>query len=316
MINTNYVVVIDDTDEIINLSKRLFGTDKKISFIQTSSKKEKIKEALKIIPDLIIISGDSVEPDVVSVCESIRKDKENKITPIIVIGENKEVEHRINILKRGVEYYIRKPVHEGFLYYTVKNITNLISSNRCISALTGLPGNVQIESELKRRIASRKTYAVLYTDLDNFKAYNDKYGFMNGDEVIKFTSKIIQEAIQEHGKAGDFLGHVGGDDFVAILDYENASKIGRAITKRFDEEITKYYSLEDIQRNGIKIANRKGKLEKFPIMTITVAMVSNKYRKYKSTLEIGEDGASVKKKGKSIKGSTFLENRRKTPIKH
>lgn len=315
MINTNYVVIIDDTDETTNLANKLFGTDKSITFIHTSSKKEKMKEALKIRPDLILVSGDSVKPDAVTVCDILRKDKENNATPIIVIAESKDEELRINILKKGVQYYIHKPVHEGFLYYTIKNLANLIASNRCISALTGLPGNIQIEAELKRRIASRKIYAVLYVDLDNFKAYNDKYGFMNGDEVIKFTSNIMQEIIQEYGKTGDFLGHIGGDDFVAILDYENAVKIGKAITKRFDEEITKYYSLEDIQNNGIKIANRKGKIEKFPIMTITVAMVSNKYRKYKSTLEIGEDGASVKKKGKTIKGSTFLENRRKTPIK-
>lgn len=316
MINTSYVVIIDDTSEVIELVKKLFASEKNIKFIHTSSKKEKIKVALQEMPDLIIINSDDLEIDILKLCEQLRKDDDNDIIPIIVVGENREADYRLKILRKEVEYYIPKPLHEGFFYYTVKNISRLISSNRCISALTGLPGNIQIESELKRRIASKKTYAVLYTDLDNFKAYNDKYGFMNGDEVIKFTSSVIQECIQDYGKQGDFLGHVGGDDFVAILDYENAAKIGRAITKRFDEQITKYYSLEDIQNNGIRIANRKGKLEKFPLMTITVAMVSNRYRKYNSTLEIGEDGASVKKKGKTIKGSTFLENRRKTPIKH
>ena len=187
-----------------------------------------------------------------------------------------------------------------------------MSANRCISALTGLPGNVQIENELKRRIASRKTYAVLYIDLDNFKAYNDKYGYMNGDEVIKFTSDIIQDVIQEYGKKGDFLGHIGGDDFVAIVDYENSKKIGRTIIKEFDKGIKSYYTEEDIEKGWIKIINRKGKLEKYPIMTITVAMISNKYKKYTSTLEIGEDGANVKKKAKTIEGSTFLEDKRKS----
>ena len=84
-------------------------------------------------------------------------------------------------------------------------------------------------------MASKKTYAVLYVDLDNFKAYNDKYGFMNGDEVIKFTSDVMQDAIQLYGKKGDFLGHVGGDDFVAIVDYENAQKMGKYIVKQFDK---------------------------------------------------------------------------------
>lgn len=154
-------------------------------------------------------------------------------------------------------------------------------------------------------------YAVLYTDLDNFKAYNDKYGFMNGDEVIKYTAEILKEAIQKYGKRGDFLGHIGGDDFVAIVDYENARKIGRMIVKDFDKDISKFYNEEDIKKGGIKLLNRKGKMEKYPITTITVAMISNRYKQYRSTLEIGEDGAAVKKKAKAIPGSTFMEDRRK-----
>ena len=194
-------------------------------------------------------------------------------------------------------------------------MSRLIYANRCISALTGLPGNVQIEAELKRRIASRKLFAVLYIDLDNFKSYNDKYGFMNGDKVIKYTASVLQDSINVFGKKGDFLGHIGGDDFIAILDYENASKIGRNIVKAFDKGIVDFYAEEDLRNGFVRIANRKGKIEKFPIMTISVAMVSNKFKKYVSPLEIGEDGASVKKKAKQIDGSTFLENRRKTPIK-
>ena len=215
------------------------------------------------------------------------------------------------MLEKGVEIFIKKPLNEKYFFYTIRNISRLISANRCISALTGLPGNVQIENEMKRRIASRKLYAILYMDLDNFKSYNDKYGYMNGDEVIKFTSEIIQESIQKYGIRGDFLGHIGGDDFVAVVGYDNAKKIGKNIIKLFDKNITRFYKEEDIEKGWIKILNRKGKMEKYPLMTITVAMISNKYKKYKSILEIGEDGAGVKKKAKTIEGSTFLEDRRK-----
>ncbi|MBQ9266882.1 MAG: diguanylate cyclase [Clostridia bacterium] len=314
MINTNYIVIIDDEGEVINLAKEIFKEEKGVVFVHTSSAKDDIKRALMTMPDLIIINADNIDADIFKTCQFIRKDKDSNATPIIVTADTKDEEFRMDILKSGVEYYIPKPLHEGFFYYTIKNLSRLIASNRCISALTGLPGNIQIESELKRRIASRKTYAVLYADLDNFKSYNDKYGFMSGDEVIKFTSNVMQDNIQKYGKQGDFLGHIGGDDFVAILDYENARKIARSIIKEFDEKILDFYTDEDIKNGGIRIANRRGKIEKFPIMTITVAMISNKYRKYKSTLEIGEDGASVKKKAKTIEGSTFLENRRKTAM--
>ena len=93
--------------------------------------------------------------------------------------------------KRQIEYYIKKPVNEKYLYYTVKNVLRLLAINRRISPLTGLPGNVQIHAELKKRLANKEPFSVLYVDLDNFKAYNDVYGFLKGDEIIKFTAEVI-----------------------------------------------------------------------------------------------------------------------------
>lgn len=312
MINNRYVLIVDDTTEIIDLTLNLFHKDRGFVFVHCSSETSNLRSGLQSIPDLIIVNADNLKNDVRGVCEYIRKNKDNNITPIIVTASTHEQEYKLDLMKAKVEYVISKPLNEGYFYYTIRNISSLISSNRCISALTGLPGNVQIENELKRRISSRNQYAVLYIDLDNFKAYNDKYGFMNGDEVIKFTSDVIQETVQKYGTKGDFVGHVGGDDFVAVLDIENARKIGRAIIKKFDQDIKQFYTEDDIKKGYIRVLNRKGKLEKYAIMTITVAMISNKYKKYVSTLEIGEDGASVKKKAKAIEGSTFLEDKRRT----
>ena len=311
MINNRYVLIIDDTTETINLTLKLFKKVNGYVFVHCSSDTPTLRTGLQSIPDLIIINADNLKNDVRGICEYIRKNKENNITPIIITASTREEEFKVDMMKAKVEYVISKPLNEKYFFYTIRNISSLISSNRCISALTGLPGNVQIENELKRRISSRSQYAVLYIDLDNFKAYNDKYGFMNGDEVIKFTSDVIQEAVQKLGDKGDFVGHVGGDDFVSILNYENARKIGRYIIKKFDDEIRQFYTEDDISKGFIKVLNRKGKLEKYAIMTITVAMISNKYKKYITPLEIGEDGASVKKKAKTIEGSTFLEDKRK-----
>ena len=311
MINTKYVVIIDDTEEVWKFSKEKFKKQTEYQLFLTDSSKKSVKDAMQHIPDLIIINEDDLENNTItSLLDFIRKS--DAITPIILVSSKEGKDHWLEILKKGVSFYIRKPLNEDYFYYTIKNISNLISSNRCISALTGLPGNLQIENELKRRISSKSMYAVLYMDLDNFKAYNDKYGFMNGDEVIKFTSEVIQKVISEEGARGDFLGHIGGDDFVAIVSYENSKKIGRDIIKTFDTGIKKFYTEEDIQKGWIKVENRKGKFERYPLMTITVAMISNKFKKYKSPLEIGEDGASIKKKAKAIAGSTFLEDRRKS----
>lgn len=313
MLNTKYIVLVDDTKELCELVAELYENEIDYEFVWSNSDKTSLRKALLSVPDLIVINEDGLEDETTSnVCKYIRKGKDNAITPIIVTSSQKDENHRLDILKKGVEYYIPKPLNKQYFYYTIRNLSHLISANRCISALTGLPGNIQIENELKRRIGSKGMYAVLYTDLDNFKAYNDKYGFMNGDEVIKYTAEVLKEAIQEHGKRGDFLGHIGGDDFVAIVDYENAKKIGRTIIKLFDKGIKEYYSEEDIKKGGVRLLNRRGKMEKYPITTITVAMISNRYKQYKSPLEIGEDGAAVKKKAKAVPGSTFMEDRRKS----
>ncbi len=313
MINIKEVVIIDDTGEIYDLVCKLFKKEKEeYDFTRCLSDKQSIAKGLEEIPSLIIINGDGMKKDLLKTCEYIRKNPDNMSTPMIVTATGKTDNERIEILKRVVEYFIKKPLHPKYFYYTIKNLSRLIEANRCISNLTGLPGNAQIEIELKRRLSSKKLFAVLYADLDNFKAYNDKYGFMNGDEVIKFTANCMREAIQENGTKGDFLGHIGGDDYVAVVEYENAKVIGKDIIKRFKENIGYFYSEEDNENGYIRIANRKGKIEKFPLMSLTVAMVSNKYKKYTSVLELGEDGAAVKKKAKTIQGSTFLENRRKT----
>ncbi len=312
MINIREVVVIDDVGDVCELVKKVLKKEiEEYDITLSDSSKESISKALEEIPSLIIINGDEIKRDLIKTCEFIRKSPENRITPIIVASSNKDKEFRIEVLKRIVEYYIPKPLHPKFFYYTIKNLSRLIDANRCISNLTGLPGNAQIEIELKRRVASKKLFAVLYADLDNFKAYNDKYGFMNGDEVIKFTANCMKESIQQYGVKGDFLGHIGGDDYVAVVGYDYARKIGKDIIKRFNAGIGEFYSEEDNENGYVKLLNRKGKMEKFPLITLTVAMISNKYKKYSSALEIGEDGAQVKKKAKTITGSTFLENRRK-----
>ncbi len=312
MFNTKEIVIIDDAGDVFELASNIFKKEKEeYEFMRSTSSKEDMNAALAEIPSLIIINADNLKKDALKVCEYIRNDSENSITPIIVTGTTKDVNYRVEFLKRVVEYYIPKPLTKIYFYYTIKNLSRLIEANRCISNLTGLPGNTQIEIELKKRVASKKLFAVLYVDLDNFKAYNDKYGFMNGDETIKFTANCMREAIQIYGGKKDFLGHIGGDDFVAIVDFENARKIGKDIIKRFDKGIVDYYSDDDVEKGFVKILNRRGKLEKYPLMTISVAMISNKYRKYATVLELGEDGANVKKKAKAIAGSTFLENRRR-----
>ena len=302
------IYIIDDDESSLPIFKELFRDDKEFKFIGV--KTEEIDVALKNIPFLIVINEDAIDRDVVEVCKKIRTDEDNKITPIIVVSSNSDRKHRLDVLEESVEYYIKKPVDTDYLYYTIKNLNRLLKINRRISALTGLPGNVQIHAELKKRIANKGEFAVLYLDLDNFKAYNDVYGFLKGDEIIEFTAQTTLKCIHEEFLENSFVGHIGGDDFVAIVPSIDVDRVCQSIIATFDKNVTKFFTDDDIERGYIEVANRKGIIEQFALTSISIGVVIAEKGRFSNILEIGEIGAQVKHLAKTIPGSSYAIDRR------
>ncbi len=303
----NEVYIIDDDDTSIVIFRELFRDDKEYRFISVKTKQ--IDIALKSIPSLIIINEDAIDRDVIELCRQIRKDENNTITPVIVVSSNGSREHRLKILHESIEYFIKKPVDEGYLYYTVKNLSRLLSTNRRMSPLTGLPGNVQIQAELKKSLLKQIDFSVLYFDLDNFKAYNDVYGFLKGDEIIKYTADLILKAVHNYG--GGFVGHIGGDDFIAIVEGTQVERICQEVIFYFDHSIKKFYNEKDSKEGYIEVANRKGIIEKFPLTSISIAVVVAETGRFNNILEIGDVSAQVKHAVKSVMGSSYSIDRRK-----
>ena len=303
------IYIIDDDDSSIVVFRELFKNDEEYKFI--SVKTEQIDLALKNIPSLIIINEDAIDRDVVELCKQIRSDDDNTITPVIVVSSNGDKDHRIKILSESIEYFVKKPVDEQYLYYTVKNINRLLTINRRISPLTGLPGNVQIHAELKKRLANKEKFSVLYIDLDNFKAYNDVYGFLKGDEIIKFTARTIIDCVHNDVKDKFFVGHIGGDDFVAIVPDIDCEKLCQDIIITFDNNVKKFFTEEDAEKGYIEVENRRGVMEQFPLTSVSVGVVIAEEGRFNNILEIGEVGAQVKHVAKSIQGSSYAVDRRK-----
>ena len=293
------IYIIDNKEELIENLKNIFK-NKEEEFIFKSVKTEDLMVALRNIPAMIIINEDNIDMTINELCSKIAGVTSNTIR-----------EHRLEVLKNSVEYFIKKPIDDEYLYYTIKNITSLLYINRRVSPLTGLPGNVQIQAEMKKRLMNKEEFAIIYLDLDNFKAYNDVYGFANGDEIIKFTAKVIIDNIHEIPSGDNFVGHIGGDDFIAIVELTDFDKLCQEIIAEFDGQVTEFYAPEDVERGYVEVANRRGIIEQFPLVSISVAVVEVDSKNYKTTLEIGEIGAQVKHKAKSILGSTYIINRRK-----
>lgn len=304
------IYIIDNNNELIENLKESFKRElDEFNFktVQTSE----IEVALKNIPSLIIIDEDITDVNIVEFCKSIRSNEDNSITPIIVVSSNRDREHVVNVLKTDVEYYIKKPLHEEYFYYTIKNIVGLLAKNRRVSPLTGLPGNVQIQTEMKKRLLNKDTFAMLYFDLDNFKAYNDVYGFANGDEIIKFTARTMSKHIHQLDSSESFIGHIGGDDFVAIIEPTDYDKLCQNIIAEFDKLVVDFYNEVDVERGYVEVANRRGIIEQFPLTSISIAVLEVDSKIYKTTLEIGEVAGQVKHKAKAVLGSTYVINKRR-----
>lgn len=303
------IYLIDNGDEIYKCITKLFQKEKEYKIHK--AKTNEIEGVLRDIPSLIIINEDGVDEDTIKICDSIREDENNIITPIIVISSNHDKDHRVKILKAGVEHYIKAPIDEEYMYYTIVNAIRLLYTNRGISPLTGLPGNIQIQTEIKRRLLNKEDFCVIYLDLDNFKAYNDVYGFLNGDEIIKFTAKTIMNNINSNDCEDCFVGHIGGDDFVAMISGVNCEKICQNIVIEFDEGVKRFFTRTDLDKGYIEVPNRKGVIEQFPITSISIGVVVVDKGRFKNTLEIGEVAAQVKHLAKTTFGSTYVIDRRK-----
>jgi len=178
------------------------------------------------------------------------------------------------------------------------------------SPLTRLPGGIFIEKKLNHRIALKQPIAFCLLDIDNFKSFNDRYGYAKGNKLIKTTAAIIRRAVIELGSTTDFIGHIGGDDFVVITTPNHCRKICRAIVKAFDKTIPNIYDAEDRQRGYIVGENRQRQKVSFPLATISIAVVTNVHRQVINYIQFGEISAAIKQRAKAMDGSNYLVDQR------
>jgi len=188
----------------------------------------------------------------------------------------------------------------------LEKITDLeIKRAKHSNPLSGLPGNRLIEEKLKLMIDAGQPYYVLYFDLDNFKAYNDVYGFDNGDKVLCMTAQIIQAQFKDSKMMDVFIGHIGGDDFIAVVQDIDVIPVCQTIIDYFDVRIRGFYTEEDKQRGYIVAKNRHGVAEDFPIVSLSIAVLTSLGRKFKNPADLAEAASVVKKKCKLVWESCY-----------
>jgi diguanylate cyclase (GGDEF)-like protein len=305
---TKKILIVDDSPFFRGQLK--LALSKEYEVIEAGLGAEGLDMVKSEKPDLVLL--DVVMPDYsgFDICRILRESESNNLMPIIMITSQDAQEDILIGLEYGADDYVKKPFNERELLSRIRNIFRRIDRNRNANPLTGLNGNIEIQREITSRISRGLLFAVIYADLDNFKAYNDVYGYSNGDRIIVLTADILTDQVALFGNPDDFIGHVGGDDFILVSTPDKAEQISLSVIAEFDDKILNFYNEEDRAAGVITTKNRKGEIDTFPLMSISMAIVTNERREINSYVEVGEIAAEVKKKLKTMPGSNYFIDRR------
>lgn len=272
------------------------------------------ESGLKLIaenaPDLVLLDVMMPGMDGWEVCHIIKTDLATANIPVIMLTARNEAGDRVRGLNGGANDYLTKPYEVDELLARVRNILQWSRLQRAANPLTGLPGNITIDNEVQRRIDQEEPFSFLYVDIDNFKAFNDYYSFQKGDEAIRITASILTSTVSLEGSHGDFVGHVGGDDFVLVLNPDTAEAVIAEIIHEFDHKIPKLYHNVDRDRGYIESKDRQGNVKQFGVMSITVAVVRNHDKQFAHIGELSQAAAELKSYGKKESGSVVVRDRR------
>lgn len=302
------VLVVDDDPDILQfVSMNLEMEGFVVATAATGA--AALESAAEQVPDLILLDVMMPEMDGLAALAALRAQPLTANVPIVLLTAKALAQDRIAGLNQGADDYIAKPFDVEELVARVQTVLRRSREMRDLSPLTGLPGNFRIAAELRDRITAGVPLAVVHADLDNFKAFNDHYGFMRGDSVIRFTSHALLEAAAEADPEA-FIGHVGGDDFVIITHPDKVESVCRRAIDIFDDGVLDFYDPEDALRGHVEVPDRRGQRIAYPIATISMGVATTNVRMFTSEWEASAVASETKEYAKQQAGSSFQIDRR------
>ena len=298
------ILVIDDTGEVSTAMREAFSHDEGIKLTCSSSRRDELRSKLRHGIYIIYIHHDGLVADLKMLVNYITAYL-NNINPVFIAFSSDEATlTSTNIPGVG---FVPKPLNIDVLHSQALNAIDILSANRSINDLSHLPGNYAIDSILREKLQKKEKFVLIYLDIDKFKPFTDYYGLFKASTLIYFLGQVLQSAITQYGNRQDFIGHIGGDDYVLILnDYGYDETIGHYIINRFEEKVREFYNDEDWEKGYIEVLNRKGVKERYAPISLSLASVSNEHLNFNKTGEIYEKMMLVKKKAKQISGSVML----------
>ncbi len=262
-------------------------------------------------PDLLVLDQQLRGVNTVALMRLLRRNKASTFSDVLLVTDGPVDDTILKALEAGADDFLCRPFSDLELEAVVSTLTRRSRTLRDVSPLTGLPGNHRCTLELRRRIEQRMPVALAHADLDHFKPFNDHYGFLRGDQVIKFAAHIIQEAVAAVDPTGTaFIGHIGGDDFMALLSPDDAEAFSAQVVESFDEGVLDFYDPEDALRGYIELQDRRGGRQAFPPVTISIGVATSRNRPFASHFEASTIASEMKEYAKATQGSSYEIDRR------
>ncbi|MBI5360487.1 MAG: response regulator [Planctomycetes bacterium] len=304
------ILIVDDEPDILKiLGNRLEHAGYDVA--KASDGIEALEKVEGANPDLIVLDVMMPHLDGFGVCRKLRESVVTSLIPIIFLTAKGQTVDKISGIKSGADEYVTKPFDFDELEARIEELLRRKQQILSANPLTGLPGNISIAEEIQKRIKGNEKFAVCYLDINNFKSYNDRYGYQKGDSVLFQTSRLIMDAVRDSGVKNAFIGHIGGDDFIVIMLSGYEDSVCNGIIKSFDAFSLLQYDEADRNCGHIQGQDRQGKEVCFPLMSISIAVVTNERRPITHPGQVSEIAAELKKRAKSLHGSNYVKDARK-----
>ncbi|HEY6073421.1 MAG TPA: response regulator [Anaerolineales bacterium] len=297
--NSRLLVVEDDID-IANMLK-IYFTGLHFDVDVANRGRDALEKTKKVLPHLIVL--DIMLPDIdgYEVCRNLRTSTRTSHIPVIFLTQKDERSDKLQGLELGADDYITKPFDIEELKLRVMGAVRRSERESLTDPRSGLPAGRLIEEQL-RRVIREEGWALLDVRINYFDAFRDVYGFVVGDDVVRFTSLLIGETVDELGTPGDFIGHAGGDNFIIITTEEAADALKERLKERFAEEVQTYYSFIERQQGFIQAPRPDGSVVKVPFMTLSVGLVSPSRQSFSDIREITELAADARRQDAPASG--------------
>jgi PleD family two-component response regulator len=267
-------------------------------------------EALEAVaasePDLMILDLEMPRMTGIEVCRTIKANPVTARIPVLMLTGLGAVEHKLEGFEAGADDYLAKPFDPRELRARVSALLRLVRREGDRNPTSGLPGGHAIEQAVASRVATGAPFAMAYADIDNFKAFADKFGFATADRVIEESGQALLQALKESGEPGDFLGHIGGDDFILLSAPDRAETIARACAERFREAVGRVIGAQALAADTFLGEDRDGQLRAIPLARLSVAILLVEPGRWTTLARFGERAAELKREAKRRGAGTIV----------